>query len=94
MTAPVPSSVLAFVFDQNMNHEDILKEMHSKVHTCTLPNKLTMQAVICITMTYEALWYVPHTMFEYLALINRPAHLAHVAAVAAAILASDLYCVI
>jgi hypothetical protein len=81
-----------------MNHEDILKEMHNKVHTCTLPNKLTMQAMICITMTYEALCamaraaaaaanfvYVPHSMVEYLALIDRPAHLAHVAAVAVAI---------
>ena len=71
-----------------MNHEDILKEMHNKVHTCTLPNKLTMQAMICITMTYEALCatqraaaaaanvvYVSHTMVEYLALIDRPAHL-------------------
>jgi hypothetical protein len=81
-----------------MNHEDILKEMHNKVHTCTLPNKLTMQSMICITMTYEALCatqraaaaaanvvYVSHTMVEYLALIDRPAHLAYVAAVAAAV---------
>jgi hypothetical protein len=45
MTAPAPSA-LAFVFAQNMNHEDILKEMHHKVHICTLPNKLTMQAMI------------------------------------------------
>ena len=58
-----------------MNHEDMLKEMHNKVHICTLPSKLTMQALICITMTYEAicatarsaaaqenLVYVPHTI--------------------------------
>lgn len=94
------ASALTFLFHQNMNHEDILKEMHNKVHTCTLPNKLTMQAMICITMTYEALCatqraaaaaanvvYVSHTMVEYLALIDRPAHLAHVAAVAAAVAA-------
>jgi len=92
------ASALTFLFHQNMNHEDILKEMHNKVHTCTLPNKLTMQAMICITMTYEALCatqraaaaaanvvYVSHTMVEYLALIDRPAHLAYVAAVAAAV---------
>ncbi len=79
-------SALEFFFNQNMNHEDILKEMHNKVHTCTLPNKLTMQAMICITTTYKALCatqraaaaaanvvYVSHTMVEYLALIDRPA---------------------
>ena len=76
MTVPA-FSALTFLFNQNMNHEDILKEMHNKVHTCTLPNKLTMQAMICITMTYEALCatqhaaaaaanvvYVSHTMVE------------------------------
>ena len=67
---------------------DILKEMH----------KFQMQAMICLTMTYEVLCatcraaaavanvvYVPSTMLEYLDLINRPAHSAHVATVAAAI---------
>ena len=57
-----------------------------------------MQAMICLTMTYEVLCatcraaaavanvvYVPSTMLEYLDLINRPAHSAHVATVAAAI---------
>ncbi len=83
-----------------MNHEDMLKEMHSKVHTCALSSKLTMQAIMCVTMTYEVicstakaaaaaahLQYVPHTMPEYLALIDRVAHLAYVAAVAAALAA-------
>ena len=84
---PIIPADLAFVFTPKMNHEDMLKEMHSKVHTCTLSSKLTMQAIICVTMTYEAicstaraaaaaahLQYVPHTMLEYLALIDRPAH--------------------
>jgi hypothetical protein len=92
------SSVLTFLFNQNMNHEDILKEMHNKVHTCTLPNKLTIQAMICITMTYEDLYatqraaasaanvvYVSHTMVEDLALIDRPTHLTYVAAVTATV---------
>ena len=52
MTVPA-FSALAFLFNPNMNHEDILKEIHNKVYTCTLPNKLTIQAMICITMTYE-----------------------------------------
>ncbi len=64
-------SALTFTFNPNMNYEDLLKEMHNKVHTCTLSNKLTIQAMICITMTYEAICaaaaaanvvYVPHTM--------------------------------
>ena len=76
-----------------MNHEDMLKEMHTKAHTCALSSKLTMQAIICVTMAYEAICstaravaaqshvaYVPHTMTDYLALIDRPAYLAHVAA--------------
>ncbi len=54
-----------------------------------------MQAIICVTMAYEAICstaraavvqgnvvYVPQTMVEYLALIHRSAHLAYVAAVA------------
>jgi hypothetical protein len=48
MTAQPAHSVLAFVFNQNMNHEDLLKEMHNKVHTCTIANNLTMQAMIRI----------------------------------------------
>jgi hypothetical protein len=54
MTASA-SSALAFVFNSTMNHEDMLKVMHNKVHTCTLSSKLTMQAIICVTMTYEAI---------------------------------------
>ena len=97
MTTPAD---LAFVFNPKMNHEDMLKEMHNKVHTCALSSKLTMQAIICVTMTYEAicstaraaaaaahLQYVPHTMLEYLVLIDRPAHAAYVVAVAAALTA-------
>ena len=86
MTAPA-SSAFAFVFTQNMNHEDQLKEMHQKVRQCTLPEKKTMLAMICITMTYEsicsnaraaaagaAVVYIPHTMAQYLLLIDRVAH--------------------
>ena len=82
-----------------MTQEELFKEMNSKVHTCTLPNKLIMQAMICITMTYEALYitacassaadnvpYVPHTMIQYLQLIDRPAYLLHVTTVTAALL--------
>jgi len=91
-------SDLAFQFKPNMNHEDMLKEMHTKAHTCALSSKLTMQAIICVTMAYEAICstarafaaqshvaYVPHTMTDYLALIDRPAYLAHVAAVGVAV---------
>jgi len=68
-----------------MNHEDedILKEIHYKVYTCTLPNKLTMKAMICITMTYENIYatsceatvvagnmYIPHTIVEYLGMVD------------------------
>jgi hypothetical protein len=61
-----------------------------------------MQAMICISITYEAFCatgraaaaaanvvYVPHTMVQYLQLIDRPAHLAHVAAVAVAVAAGN-----
>jgi hypothetical protein len=96
---PIIPADLAFVFTPKMNHEDMLKEMHNKVHTYSLSSKLTIiQGIICVTMTYEALsstsrvaatavhiQYVPHTMPEYLALIDRPAHAAYVAAVAAAL---------
>jgi hypothetical protein len=91
-------SDLAFQFKPNMNHEDMLKEMHTKAHTCALSSKLTMQAIICVTLAYEAICstaraaaakgnvlHVPHTMAEYLALIDRPAHLAYVAAVPVAV---------
>ena len=74
MTAP-----FAFIFTQNMNHEDQLKEMHLKVRQCTLPEKKTMLAMICITMTYEIICstaraacavagvvYIPHTVPQYL----------------------------
>ena len=98
ISAPIATASLSFVFNSHMNHEDMLKEMHNKVHTCSLSSKLTMQAIICVTMTYEAICstsraaaaaahiqYVPHTMPEYLALIDRSAHAAYVAAVAAAL---------
>jgi hypothetical protein len=88
-TMATPPSDLAFQFKPNMNHEDMLKEMHTKAHTCALSSKLTMQAIICVTMAYEAICstarasvakgnvlHVPHTMAEYLALTDRPAHLA------------------
>jgi hypothetical protein len=87
-------SDLAFQFKPNMNHGNMLKEMHTKAYNCALSSKLTMQAIICVTMTYEAICstaravaaqshvrYVPHTMTEYLALIDRPAYFAHVATV-------------
>ena len=91
-------SDLSFHFKPDMNHEDMLKEMHLKAHTCALSSKLTMQAIICVTMAYEAICstarasvakgnvlHVPHTMAEYLALIDRPAHLAYVPAVPVAV---------
>ena len=78
----------------------MLKEMHRAATVCTLPCKLTMQAIICVTMTYEAICstaranrlvpYVPHTMLEYLVLIDRPAHAAYVLAEAAALTALSL----
>jgi hypothetical protein len=68
------------------------------VHNCVLSSKMKMQAIICVTMEYETICstvravaaqshvaYVPHTMTEYLALIDRPAYLAHVAAVGVAV---------
>lgn len=83
-----------------MNHEDMLREMHIKSHAFALSSKLTIQSIICVTMTYESICstvrsvtatrnvvYVPHTMTEYLALIDRPAHLTHVAAVTATVVA-------
>ena len=63
------ASALTFLFHQNMNHEDILKEMHNKVHTCTLPNKLTIQVMICITMpvydVYQDYSLVERVYVEY-----------------------------
>jgi hypothetical protein len=86
-----------------MNAEDIFKEFKHKVRTCTLPNKLMMQAMISIAMTYEALCatarataaaaniaYVPNTMVQYLQLIDRPAYAIHVAAVDTALLAGHV----
>jgi hypothetical protein len=102
MTAPAYSA-LVFAFNNEMTQEDLFKEMNNKVHTCTLPNKLIMQAMICFTVTYVALCataraaaaaanvpYVPHTMIQYLQLIDRPAYVLHVAAVAAALLAGNV----
>ena len=69
------ASALVFALNKEMTAEDIFKEFNQKVRTCTLPNKLIMQAMISIAMTYEALCatarataaaaniaYVPHTM--------------------------------
>ena len=52
VTSALATFSLVFAFTSNMNHEDLLEEMYQKVHSCTLPNELTMQAMICITMTY------------------------------------------
>ena len=95
MTVP-----FAFIFTQNMNHEDQLKEMHSKVRQCTLPEKKTMLVMICLTMTYKSICstaraaaavlgvvYIPHTTAQYLLFIDRLPHQTYIAAVAAAVLA-------
>ena len=96
------ASALVFALNKEMTVEDIFKEFNHKVRTCTLPNKLIMQVMISIAMTYEALCatarataaaaniaYVPHTMVQYLQLIDRPAYAIHVAAVDAALLAGQ-----
>ena len=44
----------------------MLKEMHTKAHTCALSSKLTMQAIICVTMAYET----PRTTFIALSKSN------------------------
>jgi hypothetical protein len=80
------ASALVFALNKEMTAEDIFKEFNHKVRS--------------IAMTYEALCatarataaaaniaYVPHTMVQYLQLIDRPAYAIHVAAVAAALLA-------
>jgi len=95
------SSALVFAFNKEMTQEDLFKEMNQKVHTWTLPNKLIMQ--VFITMTYEArcttaraataaanVPYVPHTMIQYLQLIDRFTYALHVTAVAAALLAGHV----
>ena len=97
MTTPIEPS-LVFVFTPKMHQEDMLKEMHNKVHSCTLSSKVTMKAIICVTMTYEVICstaravaathhvpYVPHTMIEYGALIDRAAYATYEAAVATAL---------
>ena len=102
MTASDASAVV-FALHKEMTAEDIFKEFNHKVRTCTLPNKLIMQAMISIAMTYEALCatarataaagniaYVSHTMVQYLQLIDRPAYAIHVAAVDAALLAGHV----
>ncbi len=51
---------------------------------------MTYEAICSTTRAAAAVTnvaYVPHNMPEYLALIDRPAHLAHVAAVAAVVTA-------
>jgi hypothetical protein len=81
------ASALVFALNKEMTAEDIFKEFNQKVCTCTLPNKLIMQDMISIAMTYEALCattratsttanipYVSHTMIQYLQLIDKPAH--------------------
>ncbi len=96
------ASALVFALNKEMTAEDIFKEFNQKVRTCTLPNKLIMKAMISIAMTYEALCatarattaatnipYVPHTMVQYLQLIDRPAYAIHVAAVDATLLAGN-----
>ena len=59
-----------------------------------LVNKLTMPAMFCVAMTYEALCatfraaaaveniaYVPYTILDYFELLNRPVNLANAVAV-------------
>jgi hypothetical protein len=94
------SFALVFALNKEMTAEDIFKEFNQKVRTCTLPNKLIMQTMISIAMTYESLCatvrttaaaanipYVSHTMIQYLHLIDRPA--LHVAVVATTLLAGN-----
>jgi hypothetical protein len=98
------ASALVFALNKEMTAEDIFKEFNQKVRTCTLPNKLIMQAMISIAMTYEALCatarataaaaniaYVPHTMVQYLQLIDRPAYAIHVALTDNAFVEAFLY---
>jgi hypothetical protein len=97
-TMATSPSDLVFQFKPNMNHEDMFKELHTKTHTCALSSTLTIQAIICVTMEYEVICsttravaaqshvtYVPHTMTDYLDLIDRPAYLAHVTVVGVAV---------
>ncbi len=46
---------LVFALNKEMTAADIFKEFNQKVRTCTLPNKLIIQVMISIAMTYEVL---------------------------------------
>jgi hypothetical protein len=56
------ASALVFALNKEMTAEDIFKEFNQKVRTCTLPNKLIMQAMIC------ALPIVEHSRYGSLSL--------------------------
>ncbi len=89
MTTDIDTNPAALVFalTATMTYEDSVKKMYSKTAGSALPSKMTMHAMIVITMAFESVCataravaaaagiaYVPHTLLQYEAMINRAAH--------------------
>jgi hypothetical protein len=79
MTAPAYSA-LVIAFNKEMTQEDLFKEMNNKA--------------LCATARAAAaasnIPYVPHTMIQYLQLIDRPVYVLHDAAVSAALIPDNV----
>ena len=86
-------TALVFALTPLMSSEEALKEVHAQVAASTLVNKPTLQAIIVVVMSYERICstaravaaaagaaYVPHTLPQYQALIDRVQHAAYIAA--------------
>ena len=86
-------TVLVFSLTPLMSSEEELKEVYDQVETSTLVNKPTLQAIIVVVMSYERICstaravasaagaaYVPHTLTQYQALIDRAQHDTYIAA--------------
>ena len=85
-----------------MTFEDSIKEVYSKTVSSTHPFKMTIQSIIVIVMDFErvcttarafatahGLVFVPFTLLQYEALIDRATHTAYVLTVAGGAVPAD-----
>ena len=91
----VDPAALTFALSPSMTCEDAAKEIYSKTAKSVHPHKMTMQVIIVIAMTWEAVSetgraiaasagaaYVPYNLLQYDSMIDRAANAAYLAAVA------------
>ena len=86
-------TAIAFALNPLMSGDEALKEMHAQIAASNSGNKATMQAILVVVMSYERICsiaradaaaagvdYVPHTLAQFQALIDRAEHAAYIAA--------------